>query len=112
VTADDSFWRRPTGEPISERGDEPGDRADTAPLGGQPAPAAYSGPPPTLRPGPADLPPPLIQQLAPPRPLPAQDHAALDEAERQGQLVSIGVGVAFAVLVVLLVLFIAIRQLG
>lgn len=47
----------------------------------------YPGPPPTTPP-PPDWRPPYVTRPHPPRPLPEQDHAAIDAAERQARRVT------------------------
>jgi hypothetical protein len=100
---DDAVWRRPaagSAEPAAAR-----------PAPERPAPPVYTGPPPTV-PVAGPVGGPVIHQLPPPRQLPPQDHAALDAAERQAQLVSYGAGITIAVILALLVIYIALRQVA
>jgi hypothetical protein len=92
---DDAFWRRPA----------PGEV--TGPPVGPPTPAEpppYAGPP-QAPPPQATWQPPVVSQPPPPRSLPAQDPAALNDAEGSARTVTYGVGmVAAAVLVILMCL--------
>src|SRR5438445_414584 len=96
----DAIWRRP-----AVGADEPASGPEPTPA---PSPV-YTGPPPTVPPPAYRIEAPLIQPLPPPRALPHQDHAALDEAERQARQLSYGVAIVMGTLAVLLVLFIAVR---
>jgi hypothetical protein len=89
--ADDRQWRRPsTPEP------EPALAPPTPP---QPV---YTGPP-RGTPPPPDWRPRTLVQVPPPRQLPAQDEAALDEREQQSRTITYGVGmVAGAILLIVL----------
>jgi hypothetical protein len=95
---DDAFWRRP------ER-DDP-DRPDFGrpPAVPRPAPPPYAGPP-RADPPPPGWRPPTVSQPPPPRALPAQDQAALDDAEGSARTVTYGVGmVAGAILLIIMCL--------
>jgi hypothetical protein len=84
VVADDARWQQPGGA-------QPGGR-----------PQGYQGPPPTIAP-PAGWSPPQVVQPAPPRSLPRQDHAAIDEDEARARTLTRGLAmVAGALLLVLL----------
>ncbi|RKN43551.1 hypothetical protein [Micromonospora endolithica] len=99
----DHYWRRP--DPTSQRPTNP-----PQPPEGRAGPArrpgdgadGYAGPPPTTPP-PVGWRPPVHVQPPPPRRLPPQDAADLDAAEQRAQRVTQGVGVAVAVVLVLLV---------
>jgi hypothetical protein len=92
MTPDDSLWRRP---PDSEP------PAAAAPAEA-PRRSGYLGPPPTNPPAPGWRPEFVVEPPAP-RALPAQDHAAVDAAERSARTVTYGVGiVAGAVLLIVL----------
>ena len=72
---------------------------------------SYPGPPMSVPP-PPDWRPPTVVQPAPPRRLPAQDHAALDAAERAAGRVTLAVsGVAGAIALLLVVALLS-RLLG
>jgi hypothetical protein len=72
-------------------------------VGAQPrGPAGYEGPPRTTAP-PAGWRPPQVVQPAPPRRLPEQDHAAIDEDESRARTLTRGLAmVAGALLLVVL----------
>ncbi|WP_422771918.1 translation initiation factor 2 [Plantactinospora sp. WMMC1484] len=96
---DDAFWRRPTGPPA----DAPG---STETPGSSPTRPEnhYPGPPPSTTPPPGWRPPTHVQP-APPRPLPPQDHPALDAAEGSARTLTYGIGmVGGAVILVLMCL--------
>lgn len=97
----DAVWRRPTDS----------DPAVSEPTGTTDQPAGYTGPP-RGGPPPRYLRAPVIQQLPPPRALPPQDHAEIDAEEQQARVVTYVVAIVFGVLVVLLMLFIALRALS
>jgi hypothetical protein len=62
----------------------------------------YFGPPPTIPP-PAGWQPPFVVQPAPPREMPAQDHAGLDAQEQSAKTITYGVGmVAGAILLIVM----------
>ncbi|MFY1675046.1 hypothetical protein ACN27G_34765 [Plantactinospora sp. WMMB334] len=96
---DDAFWRRPTGPSADapESTETPGS-SPTRPE------THYPGPPPSTTPPPGWR-PPLHVNPAPPRPLPSQDHAALDAAEGSARTLTYGIGmVGGAVILVLMCL--------
>lgn len=94
---EDAYWRRP--EPP-----EPGGAAEEPTAPQPPTGPGYAGPPPTAPPPPGWR-PPVVQQPAPPRTLPGQDQARLDEAEASARTLTFGVGmVAGAVLLVVICL--------
>ncbi|AVT36632.1 hypothetical protein [Plantactinospora sp. BB1] len=104
-SADDAFWRRPTGPPA----DAPESTA------GSPAPPPvpeihYPGPPPSITPPPGWR-PPLHVQPAPPRPLPGQDHAALDAEEGSARTLTYGVGMVGGAVVLVLMCLLCSRAL-
>ena len=81
MTGDDGQWRQPSG---------------SAP------PPGYQGPPSSNAP-PADWRPPQVYQPAPPRRLPDQDHAAIDDDEARARTLTRGLAmVAGALLLVVL----------
>ena len=115
---EEAFWARPPAAPgpgtngrggtaVSSHG---GTGFGSRGLGDPPAtpPAAgYAGPPRNLRPPPGWR-PPLHLRAQPPRPLPPQDAAALDEAEQDARTVTYGVGMlAGAICMVLMFLLCA-----
>jgi hypothetical protein len=96
VEADDSYWRRPPNEGNAA----PSGNAVPIHTGG-PVPT-YHGPPPTTPP-PAGWRPAHIVEPPPPRHLPAQDHARIDDEEARARTLTRGVGlVVAAVLVIVL----------
>ena len=99
--ADDSFWRRPETPP-----------ADPEPTATPPDPARapYAGPPPTVAPPPGWR-PPLVVQPPPPRALPGQDMAAIDEAERSARTVTYGIGMVAGAITLVLVCLLCSRLL-
>ncbi|WKU02106.1 hypothetical protein Q2K19_07620 [Micromonospora soli] len=70
------------------------------PRNAQPA-GGYAGPPPTTPPPPGWR-PPLYVQPTPPRQLPAQNMATMDQAEQQAQRLTYGFGAVAAVVLVIL----------
>jgi hypothetical protein len=88
----DAFWRRPTDDTPPAAEEKPAER--DAP--------DYAGPPATTPP-PAGWHPPVDVRPAPPRELPAQDHAALDSEEQSARTVTYGIGmVAGAILLIVI----------
>lgn len=77
--------------------------------GGGP-PSGYAGPPPSTPPPPGWRPPVHVQP-APPRSLPPQDMAAMDQAEQRAQRLTYGVGAVVAVVLVLLTCLLCSRVL-
>jgi hypothetical protein len=70
----------------------------------EPAPPAYSGPPPTVPP-PPDWRPKVFVQPPPPRDLPPQDETVIDGQEREARTITYGIGlVAGAILLVVLLI--------
>jgi hypothetical protein len=92
---------------ISEYGDSAGDPGSEWSAGGYRPPAGmpkliYHGPP-MSAPPPAGWRPPHVVEPAPPRRLPEQDHAAIDEQEARARTLSLGFAiVAGAVMVIVL----------
>lgn len=85
MVVDDGQWQQ-----------QPGAQPGASPYQG------YQGPPPTTPP-PADWRPPHVIQPAPPRRLPDQDHAAIDEDEARARTLTRGLAmVAGALLLVVL----------
>lgn len=109
---EDEFWRRPT--PDHPAGDADSERTgDAASSSGRPATTAaggYAGPPPTIPPPPGWRPPVHVQP-APPRRLPPQDMAAMDDAEQRAQRVTYGIGAVAAVVLVILTCLLCSRVL-
>lgn len=88
---DDAYWRRPADGPEAT-----GSGLQRPPAGPAPAaPPSYPGPPRVNPPHP-DWRPPTVAQPPPPRELPPQDPAAIDEAERSARTVTYGVGLIAA----------------
>ncbi|MFC0029083.1 hypothetical protein ACFFMM_06045 [Micromonospora chaiyaphumensis] len=73
-------------------------------------PAGYAGPPPTVPPPPGWRPPVHVQPT-PPRRLPPQDMAAMDQAEGQAQRLTYGIGAVVGVVLVLLTCLLCSRLL-
>lgn len=91
----DAQWRRPA-EPAAPQGAPPPAAEDT------PWRPGYTGPPPNTPP-PHDWRPEFIVQPAPPRPLPAQNHAEIDAREQSARTLTYGIGlVAGALLLIVL----------
>jgi hypothetical protein len=91
---DDAYWQRP----------EPGAAQPARSRPGPDPVPRYSGPPRT-DPPPGGWRPPVVPQLPPPRSMPAQDMAALEESEGSAKTVTYGVGlVAAAIGVILMIL--------
>lgn len=72
---------------------------------------SYSGPPRSIPP-PPDWRPPTVVRPAPPRALPAQDHAALDAAERTARRVTWAVAGAAGVVTLFVLCLLAGRLLA
>ncbi|MEE6259483.1 translation initiation factor 2 [Plantactinospora sonchi] len=101
-SADDAFWRRPTGPPA----DPP--RPPVEPAGG--AGPRYAGPPPSSMP-PPEWQPALHVQPSPPRALPAQDLPALDTAESNARTLTYGIGMVGGAVVLVLMCLLCSRVL-
>jgi hypothetical protein len=118
---DDAYWRRPTdGASFADGGSAGGNSVDGNSADGDsalrghgsvPGPAASSPPlislryqgPPLSNPPPAGWRPTRIVEPAPPRRLPEQNHAGMDEQEARARTLSLGLAiVASAVLVIIL----------
>ena len=97
---DDAFWRRP----------DDGAPAGPAPTPQPPAPPANRGPPPN-DPPPAGWRPPFVAEPVPPRALPAQDEAVLDESERNARTVTYGIGMIAGALMLVTVCLLCSRLL-
>jgi hypothetical protein len=97
---DDAYWQRPDSEAGPFGADRP------VPPAPDPAPA-YQGPPRTPPPS-AHWRPPLIAEPPPPRTLPRQNAAAVDEEEGSARTMTYGIGlVAGAVALILMCLLCA-----
>ena len=88
----DLQWRRPAHpEPPAVTPSQP------------PAPPVYTGPP-RSTPPPPDWRPQTVVQVPPPRELPRQDSAAIDDEEKQARTLTYGIGmVAGAILLIVLI---------
>jgi hypothetical protein len=103
VQPDDAYWRRPA------ENDFAADPARPPLPFGPPLPDLPDGPkliyngPPVSAPPPADWRPQHVVEPTPPRRLPEQDHAAIDEREARARTVTIGLSiVAGAVMLIIL----------
>ncbi|MFY1689737.1 hypothetical protein [Plantactinospora sp. WMMB782] len=105
-SADDAFWRRPTGPPADAPESGTG---STTPPPARPE-IHYPGPPPSTTPPPGWR-PPLHVQPAPPRPLPAQDHVALDAEEGSARTLTYGIGMLGGAVVLILLCLLCSRAL-
>jgi hypothetical protein len=95
---DHDYWRRPA------------EGAETAKPQEQPKePEPYTGPP-TSTPPPKGWRPPVVVPTPPPREMPSQDQDAMDASERSTRVVTYGVGI-FAAAVVLVLVFIVCARL-
>ncbi|MEE3919607.1 hypothetical protein V2I01_18445 [Micromonospora sp. BRA006-A] len=91
-------------------GPQSGRRARRPTVRGGPPPSGYAGPPPSTPPPPGWRPPVHVQP-SPPRRLPPQDMAAMDQAEQRAQRLTYGIGAAVAVVLVLLTCLLCSRVL-
>ncbi|MFY1634338.1 hypothetical protein ACN27F_13845 [Solwaraspora sp. WMMB335] len=117
----DEYWQRPSPQATGDEfgaGHGHGHRhgtgrrdagQDHAAAGADPA-SGYCGPP-VGTPPPPGWRPPLVVNPAPPRSLPAQDAAALDEAERGARTVTYGVGMIVGAVMIVLVCLLCSRLL-
>lgn len=95
ATSDEDYWRRPAGG-----GHQPPPAPPAPPVNG-----SYTGAPRTAPP-PAGWRPPQVIQPAPPRELPRQDVERIEREEQAATILTKGVGLfAAAVLIVLLLIF-------
>lgn len=109
MDADDSYWRRPRGDANNEpsHAADEGGGTDPQPGGGHVDRGAeptytYQGPP-TATPPPTGWRPPYVVEPPPPRRLPVQDHARIDEEEARARTLTRGVGlVVLAILTIVL----------
>ncbi|WP_200215328.1 hypothetical protein [Micromonospora coerulea] len=110
ASPEDDYWRRPPDQSPPDGTVQPaegpgaGGPASGADVGGPGAGArqsGYSGPPPTTPPPPGWR-PPIHVQVPPPRQLPPQDMAGLDQGEQRAQRLTYGFGAVAAVVLVLL----------
>jgi hypothetical protein len=105
---DDEFWRRPgPGAAGSSAWSDPG--TANAPATPGSAPQSYTGPPPTVRPTVGVGWGPVIRPYDPPRPLPPQDHAAMDVEDDQARSVTTGVGILTLVILLLLLVLLVVK---
>ncbi|WP_041832931.1 hypothetical protein [Actinoplanes sp. N902-109] len=96
---DDTYWKRPDSAPRRFGADRPASTPEPKPV--------YEGPP---KPPPTSphWRPPVVSHPPPPRSMPAQDKAALDEAEGSARTMTYGVGlVAGAIALILMCLLCA-----
>jgi hypothetical protein len=98
----DAYWRRPAGSPADAQ-------PPVAPSPG-PEPAPYAGPPPTEPPPPGWRTPQVVRP-APPRNLPQQNLAEVDEAERSARTLTYGVGMIAGAVVLILICLLCSRAL-
>jgi hypothetical protein len=97
---DEAQWRRPV-----EGAEPPVPAAPPVPPG-----PAYTGPPPTTAP-PLGWRPPVVVQPPPPRALPEQDLAGLDDAEQQARTITYGVAMIAGAIMIVLMLVLCGREL-
>jgi hypothetical protein len=71
---------------------------------------AYTGPP-QAPPPPAGWRPPLVVQVPPPRPLPAQDLPRLEEAEERARTLTFGIAMVASAIMIVLILVLCGRAL-
>jgi hypothetical protein len=91
--SDDDYWRRPSGVEEPPRSFEP------------PPASEYAGPP-RSAPPPTGWQPQKVLRPAPPRPMPKQDVERIEREEQAATILTKGLGIfAAAVLVVLLLVF-------
>ncbi|WP_067508691.1 translation initiation factor 2 [Actinoplanes sp. TFC3] len=96
---DDAYWKRPDSAPDMFGAARPAPAPDPKPV--------YEGPP-KQPPTSPHWRPPVVSQPPPPRSMPAQDNAALDEAEGAARTTTYGVGlVAGAIALILMCLLCA-----
>jgi hypothetical protein len=91
---DDAYWRRPSTSP--DPGATPAEAGSGSSAAGAARDQHYHGPPPTTPP-PTGWQPPQVLEPAPPRPLPAQDHARIDADEARARQVTMIMGMLGAV---------------
>ncbi|BCJ36817.1 hypothetical protein Athai_43200 [Actinocatenispora thailandica] len=99
--ADDAYWRRPPDGAAAPRRD---------PVAAAPEPG-YEPPPPSTPP-PAGWRPPVVVPTAPPRDMPAQQHARIDEEERAARTITYGVGLVAGAVVLVLIIMVCARLVG
>jgi hypothetical protein len=104
VTKDsnDDYWRRPANGTADDRPPEPAK---------EPEPVPYTGPP-TATPPPKGWRPPVVVPTPPPREMPQQDQEAMDANERSTRVVTYGVGIFAAAVVLVLVFIVCARLVG
>jgi hypothetical protein len=100
VPDDDGYWQRPDERSEPYRPVPPTPAPDPVP--------PYAGPP-HADPPPPTWRPPTVAEPPPPRALPAQDFAALDESERSARTVTYGVGLVVGAIALILMCLLCAR---
>ncbi|MEV0649702.1 translation initiation factor 2 [Phytomonospora sp. NPDC050363] len=103
MTDSDAVWRRP-----AEGGDAGNMEVVVPPAAPSPR---YDGPP-RATPPPRGWRVPVVVNAAPPRTMPAQDHAAADAAERSARTFSVGLGILFGAVMLILLLVVIVRAIS
>ena len=98
----DDYWRRPP---------EGAESAEAKPQEQPKEPEPYTGPP-TSTPPPKGWRPPVVVPTPPPREMPSQDQDAMDANERSTRVVTYGVGIFAAAVVLVLVFIVCARLVG
>jgi hypothetical protein len=98
--ADDAYWRRPPNGAAAPR------REPAA------APEPRYEPPPPSTPPPPGWRPQVVVPTAPPREMPVQQHAVLDEQERAARTITYGVGLVAGAVVLVLIIVVCARLVG
>ncbi len=99
---DNEYWRRP-----EQDDNPPGGAASALPGPGRPT---YGGPPPSSPPPTGWRPEHIVEPL-PPRLLPAQDHALIDNEEARARTLSTGIAIVAGALIVILLCAVCGRNL-
>ncbi|HEX2418357.1 MAG TPA: translation initiation factor 2 [Micromonosporaceae bacterium] len=97
----DAYWRRPAESPAEV----------AAPAHPPPPEPKYSGPPRGVPP-PLGWRTPVVAEPHSPRPMPKQDHTAMDAAERDARTVTYGVGILAGAILLVLMFVICARLIG
>jgi hypothetical protein len=103
VEPDDAYWRRPAeSDPGPAQGASPFATGSPPPVLPDVPKLIYQGPPVSAAP-PADWRPQQVVEPVPPRQLPEQDHAAIDDRESRARTLTVGLAiVAGAVMLIVL----------